>query len=253
MKKLLALIAAFAAIVSLFILSSAAEGVTVYVSVAVSGQIAIAALPVTVTDTDGDGVLSISDALACAHNNSGKEYVAADTDYGKTIYTLWGITNGGWYGCYHNNESVYSLASEVSDGDRIYAFTYKDTEYASDLFTYFELADDGLVLYSVGYDAEWNIVSSPLADAVITLDGADTEYTTDSLGKAPMPTSNTVGRHIISVRKDGAILVPAVCTFETNYQGIPPILAFCIVIAIALVIAGTIVIIIKKVGKSKNA
>ena len=76
-------------------------GTKVFVTIASEGELAMYEEVVAI-DVDGDGVISVSDAIASAHNakfEGGAEagYVAENTDFGITIFKLWGVENGGSY------------------------------------------------------------------------------------------------------------------------------------------------------------
>lgn len=194
----------------------------IYVSIA-NGDIILAYEPITVTDADGDGALTVNDALICAHNEkyeggAAAGYSSAETDYGLSLYKLWGVENGGSYGYCVNNVSSMSLRDPVNSGDHVYAYVYTDLTYYSDTYSYFnsEVTEDGvsLTLLYNGYDENWAPVTNALANAAITLDGVKTEYVTDENGKVFIPadavsTGKTV---VIGAVSDSMTLVPPVQT-----------------------------------------
>ena len=197
-----------------------AEDTTVYVTIANAGTLEVTYAPVTVTDIDGDGALTVSDALTIAHTDyypAGAEgFLAVNGAYGLSVSRLWGVDTTA-VGYYVNNVSAWSLADTVQNGDSIVAWVYKDTAGWSDKYCYFDLntvsvkSQDTvtLTLSSYSYDASWNLVSSPLSDATVTIDGVATDVKTDAAGKATI-TLNNAGTAVISAVSD-TIIVPPVC------------------------------------------
>lgn len=205
----------------------------VYVTVA-NGTPVLVQQPVSVTDADGDGALTIDDALFCAHEanftgGAAAGYASEDSDFGRSMKKLWGVENGGSYGYYRNNASAFSLLDAIHDGDRIYAFVYTDTTSFSDMYCYFDkdsvacTAGEAvsLTLYSIGFDASFNAVVSPLAGAMLTLDGRETGVVTDGDGKATLPLKDA-GSYIISATSATATLVPPVCIGMASAAVTPP-------------------------------
>ena len=205
-------------------LCGAAVAETVYVTIADGqGQLVMVNAAIDVTDVDADGALTINDALYAAHEaayEGGAEagYAAADAGYGLSISKLWGEENGGSYGYYLNDVSAYSLLDPVADGDYLNAFVYTDLEAWSDVYCAFDCAaaemEAGtvldLTLNMMTFDENWNPVSLPVEDAILTIDGEDSEVVTDAEGKAQF-TIEAAGEYLISARSDSAILVPPVC------------------------------------------
>lgn len=220
---------------------------TVYVSIA-NGDLLLAYEPVTVTDADLDGTLTVNDALICAHNakyegGADAGYTASETDYGLSLYKLWGIENGGSYGYCVNNASAMSLLDPVKHGDHVYAYVYTDLVTYSDTYSYFDavFTDGGLTLtlYSSGYDANWMPVTNPVSGAVITVDGIETEYVTDENGKVTLPENvifldKTV---TVSAKSDTMTLVPPVHTVIDEPADAPQTGDEALVLALALVLS----------------
>lgn len=185
------------------------------------GELVLIQKDVTVTDIDKDGELTINDALYIAHEENfeggAAGYGSGETAYGLSLNKLWGVANGGSYGYYVNNSSAWSLADIVNDGDYINAFVYTDLSTWSDTYSYFdymamdikETDEVKLQLLSAGYDAEWNPIAVPVADAVIIVNGEATEYKTDAEGYVSF--SLEAGEYVISAKSETQILVPAVC------------------------------------------
>lgn len=230
MKKLFSAMLALLMILGCMSITAFADDVsaTVYVSIANKGQLVASQTKVTVTDIDGDNTLTVNDALYAAHeavySGGAKEGYSYYThkDYGLSIGKLWGDTSGN-FGYYINNSSCWSLADTVKNGDYLNAFVYSDSKNYSDKYCFFSNftvtananSDIELTLSSAGYDADWNPVTLPVANAEITVDGKSTGIKTDANGMATIQISST-GSHIISASSATEILVPPVCTAQIN-------------------------------------
>jgi len=181
---------------------------------------------VSVKDVDGDGAITINDALITAHKENYKDgesgYGSADGDYGLYISKLWGIENGGSYGYYVNNASAWSLTDPVNDGDHLAAFVYSDLTYWSDTYSYFDTpfaqgdknTTINLVLSAASFDADYNPVTLPVAGAVITVNGEETQLKTDENGAVAINLKNDLkkdGEYVISAKSADMTLVPPVC------------------------------------------
>ncbi len=230
MKKLFSVMLAFLMIMGCMSITSFADdaSATVYVSISNKGQLVAAQTKVTVTDIDGDNALTVNDALYAAHeatySGGAKEGYSYYThkDYGLSIGKLWGDTSGN-FGYYINNSSCWSLADSVKSGDYLNAFVYSDSKNYSDKYCFFNNftvtadsnSDIELTLCSAGYDASWNPVTLPVANAEITVDGKATGVKTDANGKATIQISGA-GNHIISAVSESETLVPPVCTAQIS-------------------------------------
>jgi len=215
MKKFLTILLVLSCICSF------ATAETVFVSISDDqGRLALANEAVVVSDLDGDGVINIHEALFSAHEQAyegGAEagYEAVDIGYGLSMNRLWGIENGGSYGYYVNNASAISLLDPISENDLIYAYAFTDLESWSDTYSFFDCAmleTEGafeLTLTAQSFDADWNPVCLPVEGAIITVDGADTDITTDAEGKAALELA--AGEYLISARSETMTLVPPVC------------------------------------------
>lgn len=232
MKKILSLAAALL-VAGTCSVSALAADPTVYVTIAdANGDLALVQEAITVTDTDADGALTINDALYAAHEakyegGAAAGYGSGMTDYGISMNKLWGTENGGSYGYYLNNASAWSLTDPVADGDYINAFVYTDLTAWSDTFCFFDVHsvdsvsgnDVTLTLFAAGYDENYNPITVPVADAVITIDGEETEYKTDADGKVTVTFTNA-GEYLISAVSESQNLVPPVC--EVNVSAPAP-------------------------------
>jgi LysM repeat protein len=221
MKKLLALVLTlmlFAALVP----ALAAETATVDVTVSSEGSLVVVNKSVTVKDLDGDGAITINDAIIAVHDayykgGSKAGYVYYESSYGLSIDKLWGVENGGSYGYYLNDGFAMSLTEPVKNGDYLVAYSYADLTNWSDNYSYFDkrtvTASGGsvtLTLNVLSYDANWNLVSSPAADAVILVDGAASGFKTGKDGKVTV-SFDKAGTYTLSARSDTMTLVPPVC------------------------------------------
>lgn len=228
MKRLISLL------VSLLLLaacvSHAQEAVPVQVYVSVTDEnagIALACAPVDVTDADENGVLSIADALACAHAQyhplGASAFVCAETEYGISLLTLWNIDNGGSFGYCLNDASAMSLADPVEAGDHVKAYAYTDLDAWSDAYAYFsetqvtcvENTALSLLLNANGYDAAWAPVTYPVSGAVITVNGEKTETVTAEDGSFELSFAQA-GEYLVSAYSDSMVLVsPVLCVTVT--------------------------------------
>lgn len=221
MKKLFTTLLALLMLVSLT--AFAEEAPIVYVSISDdTGALVLAYAPVQVIDQDADGVLTLCDALAAAHvaahPDGADAFLAEDTEWGKSLYRLWGVENGGSYGYMLNDASPLSLLDPVQAGDHIKAYAYTDLMTWSDTYCYFAApvaaaAVNGeitLTLSAAGFDENWAPVTLPVAGAVITVNGEKTEIVTDESGNAVL-TLAEAGNYTVSAVSDSMTLVSPVC------------------------------------------
>ncbi|GEM_PF-1412029 len=200
-----------------------AEKTQVYVSVANAGELVLSAKSIEVTDADGNGLLTVYDALYCAHEaafegGAKAGFETAEGDYGLYLVRLWGMEAYAAYGYYVNDSIPMNLESEVKNGDHVYAFSYADTTGWSDQYGHFDVISKEvgtnekftLTLKAEGYDADWNPVSNPVEGAVIFIDGKATSIKTDAEGKAEIMLSDA-GEHVISAKSSSMVLTPPVC------------------------------------------
>ena len=221
MKKFLSTLLALLMLLSLA--ACAEEAPTVYVSISDdTGALVLAYQPVALTDADGDGALTICDALMNAHiayhPNGAEAFVAEPSEWGLSLYVLWGVDNGGSYGYYVNDLSPLSLVDPIQPGDHVKAYAYTDLTAWSDTYTFFNVTgvsaavntEVALVLSANGYDANWMPVVNAVAGAAITVNGEKTDITTDDNG-AVVLTFAEAGVYAVSAVSDTMTLVPPVC------------------------------------------
>jgi nucleoid-associated protein YgaU len=72
-----------------------------------------------------------------------------------------------------------------------------------------------LTLKALTYDADWNLLNSPVAGAVIYVDGKATSSKTDAEGKVTL-SFDKAGTYTVSAKSDSQTLVPPVCIVTSN-------------------------------------
>ena len=235
MKKTFAVTAAAMLMLSCAGMSAFAEdealSAEVYVTISDgTGDLPVSMEKITVTDIDGDKALTINDTLYCAHEEffeggAAAGYQSGNTDYGLSLMKLWGIENNMGFGFFVNNASAWSLTDKVQDGSFVSAFVYTDTTNWSDTYSWFDVnvagADKGdtvdLTLSRYKYAATDGNTSLPVADAVILINGEETEYKTDAEGKVSV-TLEKPGKNVISAKSTSAdlLIVPPAAVIEVQ-------------------------------------
>lgn len=227
MKKFLSVLLALAMLVSLTAFAEAAP--TVYVSISDdTGTLTLAYAPVALSDQDGDGALTICDALMEAHAayypDGAAGFLAEESQWGLSMYRLWGVENGGSYGYCVNDASAMSLVDPIQPGDHIKAYAFTDLTNYSDTYAYFTApvatgarlaaatvnSEVALTLSASGYDANWAPITLPVAGATLTVNGEKTEVTTDENGNAVL-NFTAPGVYTVSAVSETMTLVPPVC------------------------------------------
>lgn len=229
MKKILSVAIALLMMLGMLGISASAEPepgsdlITVYVTISdAKGELVLTREAIVVGDEDGDDIISIHDVLYTAHDKKyeggvSAGYAATESQYGLSMVKLWGDTSGA-FGYYVNNKSAMSLNDVVKDGDHIQAYVYQDQTAWSDSYSWFEKSEQTaklgesvtLTLFAASYDASWNVVTSPVSDAKILINGVASSYQTDAEGKVTLNLENT-GTFVISATSESQILVPPVC------------------------------------------
>ena len=251
-KKLLSVLSALMMLTVLFSVPVfAEENESVYVTIASAGDLVVKHEAVDLTDADKDGALTINDVLLTAHDKffeggADAGYKAEEGDYGLAITKLWGVENGGSYGYYVNNVAAMGLTDPVKAGDVINAYSYKDLEAWSDMYTYFntDAADTKaktaeLVLSGAGFDADWNPVTVAVEGAEVKVNDK-VAGTTDKDGKVQVTLEP--GKNYITASSSTQVIVPpvAVITVEKAAPAVPVwawILAAVIVAAVIVFVA----------------
>lgn len=229
MKKAIAgLLSAAVCLTAAAIPAAAADSADITVTLANAGTLEVIQESVTVSDTDGDGTLTVHDALYAAHEafyegGAAAGYAAEETQWGLSIKTLWGNTNGGSYMYTINDIFANSLTDPVKDGDRLYAYAMKDAAGYSDVYTFFDQASVSaelgepftLTLTANTFDENFSPVTKPVAGAKIIVDDEVTDIVTDAEGKAEITVSHA-GKAVISAVSDSQILVPPAAVAEIH-------------------------------------
>ena len=254
MKKLISLSLSVIILICAFALVTSASDSNdvapeVYVSIVKSGSYVVTYEKITVNDMDSDGILSVNDALYAAHEAKYEGGAAAGYgyytgNYGISLGKLWGDTSGN-FGYYVNNAMTYSLAQPLQSGDHITAYVYSDTVNYSDVYTYFDATEQDtgvglpitITLSALTFDASWNTVSLPLANAKILINGEDSGIVTDADGKAQI-TFRSVGEFTVSAASDTSVLVPPICIIRVSEVG--PDTGDGILLAVALTIVSAL-------------
>ncbi len=237
-KKIFALLITLVCVIALIPMAlnaeeSETETVTVTVNV-INDKPVLAAAQITVTDTDGDGLLTINDALYCAHQQkyqggAAAGFASSPSSYGVTLEKLWGDVSGA-FGYYINNESPQSLLDSIQDGDTVTAFIYQDTFGWSDCYSYFDKTTvtvtegDSLQLtlsYLVLDSETWIPSAHPAEGAIITVDGNDTEVTVNMDGIAVL-SFDAPGTYLVSAHSDLNIVSPVCVVTVEKAPSLPP-------------------------------
>lgn len=200
--------------------TGAAADITAYVSISNAGSFVkdkagkdVACVPVTVSDRNADGRLDIDETLYAAHEqyyNGGAAagYNAYEGQYGLSLGKLWGDTSYNFgYQVNGGSVAVMGLSDTISAGDHVDAYVtqsvYPDDEAYAAFTSYTAEAAVGtsvaFTLQSAGYDENWNLVMSPLAGAMLVVDGEETQAVTDENGQASVSFS-AAGTHVISAK-----------------------------------------------------
>ncbi len=235
-----------------------------------NGNLVLAKESVHVTDGDGDGALTVNDALIAANARCRDDAYATEAPYGDLIITkLWGISDRA-YGCFNNDALVWRLTEYIAPEDHIRAFIYTDTETKSDLFTYFskntltfENGKAEATLYAYTITKDNNLLSKPVAGAMITVNGKETGIKTDKDGKFTISADkfSTDEKNVISARSDRERLVPPVLIVTPDAADgektlSPATLSLCLSISVILVTAavfGIRVVFRKRTDKAKKS
>ena len=224
MKRILVIvIASLLCLASLFSLSVFAEEeakVNVKVSVTTKNSIKAGLVDVAAGDEDGDGAITISDALYVAHKiycSAGVSgYAAEETEFGLSLVKLWGDESGN-FGYYLNHQPAMSLADTIKEGDVISACIYEGVYPNMESYAYFDkdsavVSEGGsitLTLMKLGYDENFNAVSSPVANAKLTVDAAPWgDYTTDENGKVTFTPEWTAEMIVSAIGENEEIIMP---------------------------------------------
>lgn len=242
-KRLLSLLLALTMVLSLATTGAWAadqDSIQVTVTIANQGAIAVgknntlmARVPVTVTDRNGDGKFTYDEAMAAAHKAYYEKGEAGFAMKGNSCEMLWGneTTSLGFYR--NNTMTGYINGESVEDNDDLTAFVYQDQKNWSDQYCFFDQttvtvkSGESLTinLKGVGFDENWNTVSSPVKQAGLGVYYGGTFRTrnvsTDANGNGTI-SFYKAGTYVLSAKKDGAYLIPPVCIVTVTGQA-PPV------------------------------
>ena len=234
-KRLLALFLTFVMVLGtlpMAVFAADEATITAYITVSQYGEILtdangtpIATAPITLT---GKTSYTLDDAFVATHNayyNGGAAagYGSAEGTYGLSVTKFWGDTSGQFgYQVNRGTEYISGLSHEITDGDFIDVYLLKSAFPDTEAYSTFDMsvtenfAYEGLelTLCEAGYDDNWNTIFSPCQDAVITIDGVETDTKTDATGKTTL-TFDTPGTYLVS----------AVKSKQVNNQTVPAITA----------------------------
>ncbi|GEM_PF-930055 len=197
--------------------TQASSDVTVTVSNA--GTVVVPMKTVTVIDRNYDGAFDMDEVLYATHEayyegGAAAGYASGVTQYGLSLTKLWGDTSGA-FGYYLDDVSCWSLADTVIAGQSVYAYIYADQTYWSDSYAFF--ANDSytgdtnegvtVLLNKNGYDASWNVVTSPMASAVIK--AYDEAHQTEVDASSYIVKDNNDGTYTLFFKNAGTYMVEA--------------------------------------------
>lgn len=238
-KRLLSLLLALTMALSLATTGAWAadqDSIQVTVTIANQGAIAVgkndtlmAQVPVTVTDRNGDGKFTYDEAMTAAHEAYYEKGEAGFAMKGNSCEMLWGneTTSLGFYR--NNTMTGYINGESVEDNDDLTAFVYQDQKNWSDQYCFFDQttvtvkSGESLTinLKGVGFDENWNTVSSPVKQAELGVYYGGTFRTrnvsTDANGNGTI-SFDKAGTYVLSAKKDGAYLIPPVCIVTVTDQ-----------------------------------
>jgi len=241
LKKVLSIILAFVIILGVFpVCAEGVENISVYLSVSRYGELVADKNGNTFAcveiELDGKESYNLDDVFLTAHSlyyeDAEDGYSSSEGEWGLGIDKFWGDTSYNFgYQINGGTELVLGLGHMVENGDFIDAYIYKnqypETEgyamFDSRYMSLYSNSECTLTLeYFSGYDENWNNIVSPCEDAVIYINGEETEYQTDENGQVCLSFENE-GTYIVSAKKtklSGEEEVPAItapsCVIDVN-------------------------------------
>lgn len=215
---------------------TAAEPISVYVTIADKGEVVMGYQAITVTDRDLSGDFTVDEVLYAAHEaaytgGAAAGYASYMGDWGPAISKLWGDTSY-CFGYWNDHASCYSLADTVKANGYVVAFVYKNSDW-SDAYSKFT-ADTctttvetafRLKLQNVtAYDTEsYAPIFSDLSGASLTV--YDSSFTAIDSSKYSVA-DNGDGSYSVTISNAGTYYVvasstepqtvPAVCKVTVN-------------------------------------
>ncbi|MBQ2931551.1 MAG: S-layer homology domain-containing protein [Clostridia bacterium] len=249
MKRIISLILSIVMIAGSFCVTAVAmentnNDITVYLTISKYGEIVsdkngtpVAMSPILLSGKDG---YALDDVFGAAHNSlceaGTSGYETATGDYGLYVSKFWEDTSGNFtYQVNFGEEDVWGPTHEVENGDYIEFCINKSFYPDTEVYTRFDKRrvevqpgeSAELILSQAEYMAE-GLTFSACADAVITINGAQTENVTDEEGKGSICFAEC-GKYIVSAAKTKTVneeTVPAiaapVCVVEVKNTEAPP-------------------------------
>ena len=229
MKKLLSLLLVIIMVITPLSAFAADtnNSITVYVTVSIYGEFAETAdgedavmLPVNLTESEQ---YTLDRLFAKTHElyYTPDGYASDTGDYGAYVTKFWGDESGNFgYQVNGGDVAVMGLTHTLEDKDYVDVAIYKSLYPYTEAYSKFDTVkaqtsannDISLTLYEAGYDENWNTVFSPCENAIITINGEDTEYVTDVEGMVTLSFDNSE-TYIISAHKEKEVnneTVPAI-------------------------------------------
>ena len=229
MKKLLSLLLVIIMVITPLSAFAADtnNSITVYVTVSIYGEFAETAdgedavmLPVNLTESEQ---YTLDQLFAKTHElyYTPDGYASDTGDYGAYVTKFWGDESGNFgYQVNGGDVAVMGLTHTLEDKDYVDVAIYKSLYPYTEAYSKFDTVkaqtsannDISLTLYEAGYDENWNTVFSPCENAIITINGEDTEYVTDVEGMVTLSFDNSE-TYIISAHKEKEVnneTVPAI-------------------------------------------
>ncbi len=219
LKKGLSIILAFVMILAISpVYAEGIQNISVYLSVSKYGEL--------VTDKNGDTFAcveieldgkenyTLDDLFLTAHSlyyKDGNEgYSSSVGQWGLGVDKFWGDTSYNFgYQVNGGTELVSGPGHALKSGDYVDAFIYKNQYPQTEGYAMFDKRNISLYTnnecpltleYFSGYDENWNNIISPCEDAIITINGKETEYKTDENGQVCL-SFETEGTYIVSAKK----------------------------------------------------
>lgn len=250
MRKIISLILSIVMILSSLCVTVVAteneiNEITVYLTISKHGEIVtdknnslVAMTPITLSGKDGyvlDDVFDAAHNALCEAGTSG--YETATSDYGLYVSKFWEDTSGNFtYQVNFGEEDVWGPTHEIENGDYIEFCINKNLYPDTEVYTRFDkrrieiqLGETAeLMLSQAEYTAD-GMSFSACADAVITINGVQTENVTDAEGKASL-CFEEVGDYIVSAAKTKVVneetvtaIAAPVSVVEVKNTEVPPV------------------------------
>ena len=161
---------------------------------------------IEVKDLDENGLFTVKEALASAAAKSKTDFAAE----GDELVSFFGLEHENGFCLYADRIPVESLEDEVKTGSVLTVYPDRPGAllcfFESDILDAGDDEDAKLHLFTLQDGKE-----VPLANAVILLNGKESTFVTDENGNVTLHFDGT-GYLTVSAKKEGADLVPPVCS-----------------------------------------